>query len=142
MRQRSVLAAAAVAVLVLAIAGGCNMSANFGPTPGVWALNISSNSYLVRIWTPATGGVASRTWALPAGTGGFVAGGRNMEVEVLDRSTCSLVASRGVSGNVLVSVDVHGRVDFYAQPDAPAMNVELIRSTECDATTPPAGVAT
>ena len=107
-------------------------------TADVWGLNVSSNDYVIRVWTADS----ASTWLLPAGAAGFVITGRNLDVEVLDARTCSLAAARGASGNMLVSVDAQGRVDFVAQPDAPQMNVTLQGTESCPVAPAPTGETT
>ena len=122
------------AVLALTVAlsnASCSLAG--GPNAGVWGLNDSSNDYVVRIWTSDV----PSSWAFPAESAGFIASGRNLQVQILDRATCALVVTSEVSANVLISVDQHGRVEFLVQPEAPAMDVELNTSDECAPATPP-----
>jgi hypothetical protein len=71
-----------------------------------------------------------------------VSAGRNLDVDVLDARTCSLAATQTASGNMLVTVDAHGRVEFVAQPDAPAMDLTLQPTDSCPVGTRPPGETT
>jgi hypothetical protein len=111
----------------------CGLSGGLFQGPDLWAINESSNDYVVR--TVSDGFTAA--WSLPAGSSGFIGTGTDLTLEVLDAATCALVAMEPLTRDVLLTIDPQGRADFIPQPDPPAMNDQLTHTTRCDSSSRP-----
>jgi hypothetical protein len=111
------------------------------PSPAAWALNDSSNDYVIRLVDPGTDADSVSlvdSWDLPHGASGYTAEmARGLVIEVLDATSCGLVLSQQVESDTLIDIDPRGKVEFIAQADPPAMNSPLVHSARCDTTPPP-----
>jgi hypothetical protein len=119
----------ATAIAAISVAG--LLACSIAPSAGVWAINESTNDYVIRESGDLAGGVVS-AWSLPAGASGFTMAGAGLMVEVLDAGTCALVATQDLKRDMLLTIDPHGRAEFVAQPDPPAMNSLLSSTYQCD----------
>ena len=102
----------ALIIGVLLVLGGCRLGAGSGAS--VWAFNDSTNNYVVLV-------SEDDAFDLPAHTGGFVAEGSALTLEVLDAASCTSVAAQPVTHDVLINIDQQGRVDFITQHEQPRM---------------------
>jgi len=104
-----------VAMLVAA----CNLFGSTTPTSGeLYASNASPQTALVR--TTEAGAYASPTvvvWSIPPGSAGFVASLGVVKVEVLDATTCAVVATLDpIRGRVTAVVKEDGSASFEGLP--------------------------
>lgn len=113
-----------IAVAASALVAGCSLAGSWDLPNSVWAINESTNHYVVR----ATDGDA---WDLPPNSGGFVME-RSDTVDVLDATNCAVVATDRPATDILVTVDRQGRVDFVPQYEQPRLG-ELQPTTTCAA---------
>ena len=117
------------------VAAACNLAGSSGPLAGVWALNESTNDYVIRVVSPESAlstATYGQSWAFVANGAGYTTAGRGMSVEVLNAGTCALVAQSPVTRDLLISVDQRGRVQFIPQADRPSIDTELSRTTACE----------
>ena len=104
-----------------ALTASCSLANPLQSATSVWAINESSNHYVVRV-----GG--DEMWDLPPHAGGFVADGGTLEI--LDADNCVVVATESPTNDVLVNVDAQGRVDFVPQYEQPSLG-DLQPTTSC-----------
>jgi hypothetical protein len=126
-RDLALAGGAVGAVVISAFASGCTL----GGTPArVWALNESTNDYVVQT-TVGEGGNIVDSWAFPAGSKGLAPVGTGyLWVHVLDARTCAVVDSEPLGETNVVNVDVRGLVSF-SSIRVPDVTMELGRTTQC-----------
>jgi hypothetical protein len=110
------------------------------PPREVWGLNDSTSDYVIRLVTsgPASGGSEILgSWELRAGSSGRATSARDGQMlEVLDAGTCALAQEAPLRYDVLIDIDIRGRVTFVPQPQRPAMNEPLPTAQSCTSPQP------